>query len=65
MVKNIEKIADGLGAKVVSQVPNTGGGAFGAARLAKIVETIQARPVELTAEEATTPQPHQPSDFEE
>ncbi len=43
MVKNIEKIAAGLGAKVVCQVPNTGGGAFGAARLAKIVETIQGR----------------------
>lgn len=43
MVKNIEKIAAGLGAKVVAQVPNTGGGAFGAARLAHIVTTIQAR----------------------
>lgn len=43
MVKNIEKIAAGLGAKVVGQVPDTGGGAFGAARLAKIVETMQAR----------------------
>jgi hypothetical protein len=43
MVKNIEKIAAGLGAKVVAQVPNTGGGAFGAARLAHIVATIQAR----------------------
>jgi hypothetical protein len=43
MVKNIEKIAAGLGAKVVGKVPHTGGGAFGAARLAKIVETMQAR----------------------
>jgi hypothetical protein len=43
MAKNIEKIAAGLGAKVVGQVPDTGGGAFGAARLAKIVETMQAR----------------------
>jgi hypothetical protein len=43
MVKNIEEIAAGLGAKVVGQVPDTGGGAFGAARLAKIVETMQAR----------------------
>ena len=33
MAKNIEKIAAGLGAKVVGQVPDTGGGAFGAARL--------------------------------
>src|SRR5271170_2307065 len=43
MVKNIEKVAAGLGAKVVGKVPHTGGGAFGAARLAKIVETMQAR----------------------
>ena len=43
MAKNIKKIAAGLGAKVVGQVPNTGGGAFGAARLARIVETMQAR----------------------
>jgi hypothetical protein len=43
MAKNIEKIAAGLGAKVIGQVPDTGGGAFGAARLAKIVETMQAR----------------------
>ena len=43
MVKNIEKIAAGLGAKVVCQVPIPGGGAFGAARIAKIVETIRGR----------------------
>jgi hypothetical protein len=43
MVKTIEKIAAGLGAKVIGQVPHTGGGAFGAARLARIVETMQAR----------------------
>src|SRR5580698_7309474 len=43
MVKNIEKIAAGLGAKVVGKVPHTGGGAFGAARLAHIVATLQAR----------------------
>ena len=43
MVENIEKIAAGLGAKVVGKVPHTGGGAFGAARLAKIVETMQTR----------------------
>ena len=30
MAKNIEKIAAGLGAKVVGKVPHTGGGAFGA-----------------------------------
>ena len=43
MAKNIKKLAAGLGAKVVGQVPDTGGGAFGAARLARIVETMQAR----------------------
>jgi hypothetical protein len=43
MAKNIERIAAGLGAKVVGQVPDAGGGAFGAARLAKIVETMQGR----------------------
>jgi hypothetical protein len=30
MAKNIKKIAELLGAKVVGQVPETGGGAFGA-----------------------------------
>jgi hypothetical protein len=43
MTNNIEKIAAGLGAKVVGKVPHTGGGAFGAARLSRIVATIQAR----------------------
>jgi hypothetical protein len=43
MAKNIDKIAGKLGAKVVTQVPDTGGGAFGAARLAKIIEALQAR----------------------
>jgi hypothetical protein len=43
MANNIEKIAAGLGADIIRQVPNTGGGAFGAARLARIVETMQSR----------------------
>jgi hypothetical protein len=43
MAKNIDKIAAGLGAKIVAQVPDTGAGAFGAARLARIAENIQAR----------------------
>jgi hypothetical protein len=43
MAKNIEKIAAGLGADIIGPMPGTGGGAFGAARLARIVETIQAR----------------------
>ncbi len=43
MAKNTEKIAAGLDAKFVGKLPHTGGGAFGAARLAHIVATIQAR----------------------
>lgn len=43
MAKNIETIAAGLEAKVVGQVPETGGGAFGAARLVQLVETLQTR----------------------
>ena len=34
MAKNIDRIAAGLGAKVVGKLPHTGRGAFGAARLA-------------------------------
>ena len=43
MAKNVDKIAAGLGAKIVTKVPHTGGGAFGAARLGHIVGAIQAR----------------------
>jgi hypothetical protein len=43
MVKDIDRIAAGLGAKVVGKVPHTGAGEFGAARLAQIVAAIQAR----------------------
>ena len=43
MAKNIKKIAEILGAKIVSEVPETGGGAFGAYRLAEIVAKLQAR----------------------
>jgi hypothetical protein len=43
MAKNIEKIAAGLGAEIVGQVPDVGGGAFGAARLARIIETMPSR----------------------
>src|SRR5262245_35413299 len=43
MATNIKRIAGGLGAQVVGQVPDTGGGAFGAARLAGIVGSLQAR----------------------
>jgi hypothetical protein len=43
MAKKIEKIADLLGARVVGQLPETGGGAFGAARLPQLVASLQAR----------------------
>ena len=43
MAKNIKSIAARLGAKIVGQVPETGGGAFGAARLTKCVESLQGR----------------------
>jgi hypothetical protein len=43
MAKNIKRIARNLGATVVGQVPETGGGAFAAARLGRIVESLQAR----------------------
>jgi hypothetical protein len=38
MAKNIAKLAELLGAERVGQVPDVGGGAFGAARLAKILQ---------------------------
>jgi hypothetical protein len=43
MARNIERIASVLGATVVGQVPETGGGTFGAARLAQIVASLPAR----------------------
>ena len=43
MPKNVDKIAEVLGAKVVTRLPRTGGGAFRHARLAAIVERLQAR----------------------
>jgi hypothetical protein len=43
MAKNIDAIAGRLGAKVIAQVPEVAGGAFGAARLARIVEQLRAR----------------------
>ena len=43
MVKNIDRIAKTIGAKVVDQMPEVGGGAFGAARLAKAIETLRTR----------------------
>jgi ribosomal protein S12 methylthiotransferase accessory factor YcaO len=43
MAKNIHQIAERLGAKIVTRMPEVGGGAFGAARLARLFEALQAR----------------------
>lgn len=43
MAEKVEKIASLLGAEVVARLPETGGGAFGAARLATLVAALQAR----------------------
>lgn len=43
MAKNIERIARKLGAEIVCQVPDVGGGAFGMARLAGIIAALQSR----------------------
>jgi hypothetical protein len=39
MAKNVTKIAEALGATVVGEVPDTGGGALGMSRLAGILRT--------------------------
>jgi hypothetical protein len=43
MAKNIHKLAESLGATVLGEIPETGGGAFGAARMAQIFASLQAR----------------------
>jgi|SRR5437588_3926577 len=43
MAANIDKIAKRLGADLVQRVPEAGGGAFGAARMANIVARLQSR----------------------
>lgn len=43
MVKNIEKIAEQLGATVVCQLPDVGGGVFGMTRLAGIIADLRQR----------------------
>jgi hypothetical protein len=46
MAREIRKIAKALGAEVVGKIPRVGGGAFGAARLPKLIEELkeQLRP---------------------
>ena len=41
--KNIDSIAGRLGANVIARLPEVGGGAFGAARLALIVDQLRSR----------------------
>ena len=41
MAKNIKKIAEILGAKIVDQVPATGGGMIGVSHLAAIVAQVR------------------------
>ena len=43
MAANVRKLAELLGAEVVQQVPDVGGGAFGASRLANIMARLQSR----------------------
>jgi hypothetical protein len=43
MARNIKQIAEAMDAEIVAKVPETGGGAFGAARLAQIVTALRAR----------------------
>lgn len=43
MAKNIDTIANRLGAKVITEVPDVGGGAFGASRLARVIEQLRSR----------------------
>ncbi len=43
MARNMKQIAQALGAEIVGQVPETGGGAFGAARLANAVNALRER----------------------
>jgi hypothetical protein len=43
MARNVKKFASLLGAEVIGKLPDTGGGAFGAARLSRIVQSLQNR----------------------
>jgi hypothetical protein len=43
MAKNIDQIAKKLGATRIAEIPETGGGAFGAARLFHIVQQLRSR----------------------
>jgi hypothetical protein len=55
MAKNIDAIARQLGATRVSQVPEVGGGAFGAAHLARLIEQLRSRLVPSQGRRAGRP----------
>jgi hypothetical protein len=55
MAKDVSTIARRLGAKVIGRVPEVGGGAFGAARLARLVEQLRARRWPGSARRAADP----------
>ena len=43
MSRQIQQIAKKMGAVVISRIPETGGGAFGAARIARVLDALQNR----------------------
>ncbi len=43
MARDIKKIAQAMGAEIVSSMPKTGGGAFGAARLSLLINALRER----------------------
>jgi hypothetical protein len=43
MAHNVKQIAHAMGAEVIGRVPETGGGAFGAARLAHVIHALRER----------------------
>jgi hypothetical protein len=55
MAKNIDTITRRLGAKKIGQVPEVGGGAFGAARLARIIGQLRSRLVPSQGRRAGRP----------
>ena len=59
MAKNIEQIAEGLGAEIVGKVPNTGG-AFGAAKVAHEAAAPAKRALEVKFREAMESGPATP-----
>jgi hypothetical protein len=55
MAKNVDKIAKRLGARIIAELPDTGGGAFGAARLSHLIAALQTRLVPSQGRRAGRP----------